>query len=156
MSDINNPEYGTYEWWQMDVYCSCNHCYGRRRKKRHVESSHLKINGPMQGFLEDDEEMNIEIPTIIQNNVLTIGSNNSLPNMCGQANVNHSPNNENYIQDDCMENDGSNDDHAHVHEQINIEPNAREILNSINIDSNGEPYGNNILHMERTPLYTGA
>ena len=55
-----------------------------------------------------------------------------------------------------MEKYGSNDDHAHVQEQINIEPNAREILNSINIDSNGEPYGNNILHMERTPLYTGA
>ena len=55
-----------------------------------------------------------------------------------------------------MENDGSNDDHAHVQEQINIEPNAREILNSINIDSNGEPHGNNILHMARTPLYAGA
>ena len=50
----------------------------------------------MQGFLEDDEEMNIEIPTIIQNNILTIGSNNRLPNMCPESNVNHSPNNENY------------------------------------------------------------
>ena len=72
--------------------------------------------------------------------------------MCLEANVNHSHNNENYIQDDCMENHGSNDDHAHVHEQINIEPNAREILNSINRDSNGEPHGNDILHMAMTSL----
>ena len=61
--------------------------------------------------------MNIEIPTRIQNNNLTIGSSNSLPNMCGEAIVNHSPNNEGYKQDDCMENDGSNDDHARVQEQ---------------------------------------
>ena len=55
-----------------------------------------------------------------------------------------------------MENDDSNDDHAHVQEQINIEPNSREILNSISIDSNGDPHGNNILHMARTPLYTSG
>ena len=55
-----------------------------------------------------------------------------------------------------MENDGSNDDHAHVQEQINIEPNARNIINSINIDFNGEPHGNDILHMARTPLYLDA
>ena len=55
-----------------------------------------------------------------------------------------------------MEKYGSNDDHAHVQEQINIEPNAREILNSINIDFNGEPHDNNILHMERTQLYPGT
>ena len=51
----------------------------------------------MQGFLEDYEEKNMKIPTRIQNNDLTIGSSNSLPNMCPEANVNHSPNNENYI-----------------------------------------------------------
>jgi len=51
MSNTTNPEYGAYEWWQMDVYCSCNRCYGRRRQKQHVESNHLKINGPMQGVL---------------------------------------------------------------------------------------------------------
>ena len=106
----------------------------------------------MQGFLEDYEEKNMKIPTKIQNNDLTIGSSNSLPNMCGQANVNHRTNNESYIHNDCMEKYGSNDDHAHVQEQINIEPNAREILNSINIDFNGEPHDNNILHMERTQL----
>ena len=97
MSEINNPKYGTYKWWKMDVCCSCNRCYSRSCKKRHVESGHLNINGHMQVFLEDAEEMNIEIPTRIQNNDLTIGSSNSLPNMCGQANVNHSPNNDIYI-----------------------------------------------------------
>ena len=51
----------------------------------------------MQGFLEDYEENNTKIPTRIQNNDLTIGSSNSLPNMCGEAIVNHSPNNEGYI-----------------------------------------------------------
>ena len=55
-----------------------------------------------------------------------------------------------------MENYGSNDDHSHVQEQINIEPNAREIINSINIETNGEPHDNKILHMAKIPLYPGA
>jgi len=107
----------------------------------------------MQGFLENDEEMNMEMSARIQNNDLTIGSGNGLPNIIGEDNVNHSPNNDS-IHNDYM--DGSNDDHAHVEEQITIESNAREILDSINIQADGQPHDNDITHMARTPLYPGA
>ena len=56
----------------MDIYCSCNCCYGRRGQKRQVKDSHLKINGPMKGVSEDNEETNMEMLTKMQNNDLKI------------------------------------------------------------------------------------
>ena len=41
--------------------------------------------------------------------------------MVGEGSLNHSPNNES-THNDCMENHCSNDDHAHVQEQIKLNP----------------------------------
>ena len=41
--------------------------------------------------------------------------------MVGEGNVNHSPNNES-THNHCMENNCSNDYHAHVQEQITLNP----------------------------------
>ena len=75
--------------------------------------------------------------------------------MVGEYNVNNSQNNES-MHNDFMENDDLDADHAHVQEEINIESNAREILNSVNMNTNGQPHDNNVLHMARTPLYPDA
>ena len=127
-------------------------CYGWRRQKRHVEDSHLKINGPMKGVLEDNEESNMEMSTRMQNNDLTIITSSGLPNMDVEDNINEGPINES-IHDEYMESDG---DHGHAEEQINIEPTSSEVLNSINMNNNEKPNDSDIPYMVRVPLYADA